>query len=305
MSGSSVLARSARIAPPPRPDLRGRLVVVRHDSPLGRWTHADCLPSPDLAGCVAALWYGEGRVAYQRDRILPRGCAHLLINLAPPQFLVDSRTGARRPFRDVWFSGQHQTYLDTEAPEGIALLGISFRADGAYAVTASDQEHLAENVVELAALLGAEARELRQRLLETPAIAARFRLVEAWLLERLTRGRRPHPATTWAVERIGASAGQLRIEELAKSSGYSRKHLAALFRREVGLTPKALARVHRFHAALASLRARSEVEWSRLAAECGYYDQSHLIRDFRSFSGCTPEEVVATAAPDDLTLVVE
>jgi AraC-like DNA-binding protein len=303
MTTSAALAAKQRLAPP-RPDLLRRLVVTRHDSPLGRWTDAACLPPPDLAGHVAAMWYGEGQVAYQRDRILPRGCAHLLINLGPPQYLMDASTGARREFRDVWFSGQHQTYLDTEAPSGIALLGLSFRAHGAYAVTASDQGPLAEHVVELDALLAGDARALHQRLLETPGIEDRFGLVEAWLLERVAKGRAPHAATRWAVERIGRSAGQLRIEELARSSGYSRKHLAALFRREVGLTPKALARVHRFHAALASLRSSREVDWSRLAAECGYYDQSHLIRDFRAFTGCTPEEIVATAAPDALTLVV-
>jgi AraC-like DNA-binding protein len=300
---SKVLGASGRLGTP-RPTLAGRVHVQHHDSVLGRWLDAACLPSPDLARYVLAIWYGEGRLAYLRDRILPRACAHLLINLGPPEYLVDDRTGERRPFRDIWFSGQHQTYIDTEAPEGVAILGVSFRAEGAYAVTASEQEPLAEQVVSLADLAGDGVLALRQRLLETVDLFERFALVEAWLLERAARGRDAHAATRWAVDRIAQCAGRVRIEELARSSGYSRKHLATLFRREVGLTPKALARVHRFHAALASLRAGRGVGWAELAADCGYYDQSHLIRDFRAFSGCTPEELVATAAPDAFTLVV-
>lgn len=304
MTTASQVLRSPSRQALPRPALRGRLAIARHRSPLGDWIDAACLPPPDLARHVAALWYGEGHLAYRRDRILPRGCSHLLINLGPPQYLVDERNGARREFRDVWFSGQHQSFLETEAPGGVALLGVAFQAQGAYAVIASPQEALADHVVELDALLGDGVRALRQRLLETPGLEDRFALVEAWLLERAGLGHQPHPATSWAVDRIAHGAGQVRIEELARASGYTRKHLAALFRREVGLTPKALARVHRFHAALGALRSGRGVAWSQLAADCGYYDQSHLIRDFRAFSGCTPEELLATAAPDALTLVV-
>ena len=63
--------------------------------------------------------------------------------------------------------------------------------------------------------------------------------------------------------------------------------MAARFREELGLTPKAVARVLRFEQAV-RLAERSDFGWGRVARECGYYDQAHLIREFKSISGCTP-----------------
>jgi AraC-like DNA-binding protein len=250
------------------------------------------------------LWYGEGHVSYRRDRLLPRGLSFLLFNLGPTQFLVDSAGGARRPFEDVWFCGQQESFLETEAPLGTALLGVAFASTGAYPIVGTAQGALAGEVLPLAALLGDRVRELRQRLLETADLATRFALVEEWLLARLERGRAPHAVTRWAVERIAASGGTLRVEELAASAGMSRQRVHELFRREVGLAPKVLARIHRFHRALALLRGSRELPWAQLAADCGYYDQSHLIRDVRAFAGCAPGELLAAPAPDATTLVV-
>jgi AraC-like DNA-binding protein len=57
------------------------------------------------------------------------------------------------------------------------------------------------------------------------------------------------------------------------------------------MTPKALCRIHRFRGALAMLDGARQVPWAALSDQCGYYDQSHLINEFRSFSGLSPELV--------------
>jgi AraC-like DNA-binding protein len=253
---------------------------------------------------VVCLWLGEGQVHYQRDRLLPRGMSFLLFNLGPRQYLVDAAGGGRRPFDDVWFCGQQQGFLETEAPHGTALLGVAFAAAGAYRILGEAQGALSGAVLPLADLLGDGARALRQRLLETSGVRARLELVERWLLVRQEQGRAAHPVTRWAVERIERSAGRLRVEQLAADCGFSRQRVHELFRREVGLGPKVLSRIHRFHRALELLRGCREMPWAQLAAECGYYDQSHLIRDVRAFAGCAPGELLAAPAPDASTLVV-
>lgn len=281
-----------------------RIRIVRHDSPLGRWSEVVCRPAAALAAHVEMIWYGEGTTRYQRDRILPRGVPFLLVNLGPPQLLVDPWGGPPRLFDEIWFSGQQDTYLETEAPGGVAMMGVAFSPFGAYAVSHSTQDPLRNQVVELAALLGDGVRALRQRLLEAP-LRRRFALLEGWLLERIGEGRATHPLTRWAVQRLAADAGQTRIGELAREAGYTRKHLTALFQREIGLPPKALARIYRFHHALAMLRRGGSLGWAEVALRCGYYDQSHLIRDLRSFTGLAASELLARPAADELTLVVE
>ena len=71
--------------------------------------------------------------------------------------------------------------------------------------------------------------------------------------------------------------------------GWSRKRIVARFRDEVGVAPKTYARLLRFERATSLAASSARPDWTRIAAECGYYDQSHLINDFRSISGRTPE----------------
>jgi hypothetical protein len=99
-----------------------RTTLFERDDDLGRWTVATCKPHPELASLVSTYWYGEGRIHYQRDRILPNAGSYLLINLGPTQFRIDTGPPERRvPFRDIWYSGVHQGPIETEAPQGSAL----------------------------------------------------------------------------------------------------------------------------------------------------------------------------------------
>lgn len=282
-----------------------RVSIHRHQSALGCWAVAVCQPDPRLAGIVAAMWFGEGSVSYARDRILPSGQSQLLINLGPPQYRIEAGPPERRiPFRDIWYSGLHQGPIDTEAPHGNALLGVAFTACGGYPWLGHDLSGLADRIIALADALGDGVLALRQRLLDTPDIAQRFELVERWLIARLNPRAVVHPAVRWAVDRIAASGGHVSVDALARQTGYTRKHLALLFQRQVGFGPKALARVHRFKSALALLGAADEVPWATLAAQCGYYDQSHLVRDFRAFSGYAPSEFLRRGRPDGGSVVV-
>ncbi len=286
-------------------DPRARISHHRHDTALGSWTVATCRPHPRLRGLVASIWHGEGRVSYQRDRILPGGNTFLLVNLGPPQYLVEpGPPEARVPFRDVWYSGAQQRPLDTEAPHGNALVGVAFEGAGGWGVLGVEQGELADRVLPLADLLGDGVLALRQRLLETSATEARIGLVEDWLLARLAPRRGVHPAVQWALARIAATRGQVSVATLARDSGYTRKHLAELFARQTGLSPKLVARVQRFRAALALLGESAVVPWADLAAQCGYFDQSHLVRDFRAFSGCAPGDFARHARPDAGSIVV-
>ncbi len=286
-------------------DLRTRLNVHRRDDALGRWTVAWCAPPPALAGIVRLAWYGEGQTGYQRDRILPSGGSHLLVNLGPVQYRIEPGPPERRiAFDDVWYSGLHASPIDTEAPHGNALFGIAFHACGARPWLGVDADATADRITPLADLVGRDGGALRDQLLHARCLSERFAIAEAWLLRRLRPRLAPSPLVAWALGRIEASAGQVAVDDLAREAGVSRKHLAGLFRRQVGLGAKSLARVHRFRAAVAMLAGRERVPWAELAAQCGYYDQSHLVRDFQAFSGLAPGQFVRHAMADGDSLVV-
>ena len=276
------------------------------DSALGRWRMDLCQPRPQLAAFVSQLWYGEGQVNYTRDRILPGGGSFLLFNLGRTQYRIEPGPPERRiAFDDIWLSGLHQAPIDTEAPHGSALLGVAFRGLGVRPWLHVDADASANATLPLSDLLGDGVLALRARLLDASSSSARFSMVEDWILSRLHARYAPSPLVSWALNRIESSRGSVGVEDLAVEAGVSRKHLGRRFRLEVGLTTKTLARVHRFKHAMDWLSRQERVAWGELAAICGYYDQSHLIRDFHDFAGMPPGDFVLCGKPDAGSVVVE
>lgn len=281
----------------------GAIEVHRHDSALGCWDVAVRRPHPALRQHIAQLWHGAGQVTYQRDRILPQARSYLLINLGPPQYLfLPGPPELRVVFDDIWFSGLYEGPIETAAPHGSVLLGVAFGASGAASLLPWSQAELANCTGPLQDLIGAAALRLRERLLDTANVAARLDLVEDWLLDMCISGSSVHPLVHWTLARIHQTGGRVRAEELAREAGCSRKYLGSLVSRAVGLPPKSLARIHRFQHALS--RLGTTLDWAELAADCGYYDQSHLIRDFQQFSGLAPAAFLRSAQPDPGSVVV-
>ncbi|MCQ4166552.1 helix-turn-helix domain-containing protein [Tahibacter harae] len=282
----------------------GAIDLHRHDSALGVWDIAQRRPHPALRRHVLQFWHGAGRVTYQRDRILPQARSYLLINLGPPQYLcLPGPPEVRIVFDDIWFSGLYEGPIECAAPYGSVLLGVAFGAAGAASLLPWSQAELANRTGPLRELAGPAATRLREQLLNTASVAQRLDLVEDWLLDTCLSGRSVHPLVHWTLGRIADSGGRVRTEDLARDAGCSRKHLSALLSRAVGLPPKSLARIHRFQHALGCLGGGAP-DWAALAADCGYYDQSHLIRDFQQFSGLSPAAFLRSAQPDPGSVVV-
>ena len=96
---------------------------------------------------------------------------------------------------------------------------------------------------------------------------------------------------------MSASSGRASIGRLVEQTGWSHRRLIGAFRDQVGLAPKALARVLRFQRAASSLREGGRDRLADVAYDCGYYDQAHLNRDFPQFAATTPSEYAASVLP--------
>jgi AraC-like DNA-binding protein len=202
---------------------------------------------------------------------------------------------AARPERCTRFSGavvsgafRAPFVIDTR--EHRSMLGVHFKPGGAFPFLHLPVHHLAGTHVDLETLCGADARRLRDDLLEAETPAERMRLLEAALLWRLSRAPERRPEVSFAVARLERAAGGVR--ELAAGANLSHRRFIAIFENEVGLTPKLFGRTLRFQRALARARRAAAPCWTEIALACGYFDQSHLIRDFVAFSGLTPGDYV-------------
>ncbi len=172
------------------------------------------------------------------------------------------------------------------APQTGLQLRLTWR--GARALLGVPAGALAGDTVDLDHLLGSHAGALLQRLSDAEGWAERFALLDAELTALLRHGRGERgvlPEVGYAWDRLAESGGNLRIEELSREVGWSRRHLAEKFRTETGLAPKAAARVIRFEGACDRLLAPDRPALARVAAEAGYVDQAHLSRDFRDLAG--------------------
>lgn len=175
--------------------------------------------------------------------------------------------------------------------QGAAMTGLQLRLTwrGARALFGVPAGELAGDTVDLAALLGRRTGGLLDRLASTPTWPGRFARLDDELAALAAQGPgdggvAPEVARAW--DRLRATGGLLRIDDLAREVGWSRRHLGARFRAETGLTPKAAARVIRFERACDLLRS-SPTPLAAVAADCGFADQQHLAREFRDLAGQT------------------
>lgn len=177
--------------------------------------------------------------------------------------------------------------IDARAPmDGVqyALTPLGSRA--VLGVTASE---LHDRPVELAEVLGPAAADVVDQLHEARTWAERFAVVDRALVGHLEESVPPVPAEVLEAWRlILTGQGRLPVSALAAHVGWSRRHLSERLRRATGLSPKQLSRVARFEAARALLTGHVPPALARTAALTGYADQSHLDREWRALTGCSP-----------------
>lgn len=146
---------------------------------------------------------------------------------------------------------------------------------------------MAGRIVPLEAFWGRNADLFAERLVAAGSWQERFDLLDGVLAERMADRPDPQPEIVHVWNRLEAAAGNMAIADLVAETGWSRARLAERLRAATGLSPKGAGSLIRFDRA-ASLVTSSVSSLASVAAECGYYDQAHLDRDFRSFAGCTP-----------------
>ncbi|WP_028102700.1 AraC family transcriptional regulator [Pseudoduganella violaceinigra] len=259
-------------------------------------------PPPGLAGLVDCLWLAEAPAATAlapvTHRVLPDNCTDILWQDSGAAFFVGMMSTwcdvpAARPVRTVavrFRPGAASLFLGPLPLAGLAdqradldqLWGRAAAArlgDALWSVARNDAERLT---------LLAEA--LYARLAVAPPGARAANALAARAAAAAPAGQ---ALALRAVAALEASGGAVRIDALAAALGVSRQYLAAQFRDHVGLSPKLFARICRFRgaraAALAASPGQQGRDWAALALDSGYFDQSHLIRDFHDFTGASPD----------------
>jgi len=259
--GSSWEVAQREVPQPLRPYVR-RLVGYSERAPQP--VRAREFPGPDL---VVILEFGPPLAVAPRGDSA-HGCS------SPGGFVA----GLGDAFAEVSHAGlQRGIQIDLSPAGGRRLFGLPLA-------------EISHRVVPLVELLPGCLDSLRDQLAHMENWSSRLDLVESFLSRRILTSPLDSRRIDWAVDRIHASRGRLEIGQLRAELGISHKHLISLFREHVGIPPKLLARLVRFQSTLESLRSERAAASSlaELSLELGFFDQAHLTREVRHFTGLTP-----------------
>jgi len=246
-------------------------------------------PKPPLAKFVDSFWLYEGQdPQHNTERILPTGTLELAINLRQNElrFYDAGRTENCSRFSGAIVSGAQGRAL---APgQETAIIGVHFKPGGAFPFIGVPAGDLTDTHVNLDTLWGPAAGRLRERLCEAPTAVERFELLHEALLSRICSGVENHYAVSAALQMFVNNHARPTVREAAKYLGLSQRRFIQVFKTEVGVTPKLYSRIQRFQQARALIQRTPLPNWATLALDAGYFDQSHLIREFLEFSGFSP-----------------
>jgi len=268
--------------------------------------HVRRTPAEPLRRHVA--WYTGYRqrgVPPTVHRGLPSPLLTVIFTLDEPMTMVAHPDPAQRPGDWATLIGGLHTSPALISHQGAQSgIQVGLKPLGARALLGLPAGELAQLDVPAEALLGRAGPRIHERLRAAGGWPARFAVLDEIFLTLLgaagaagTAGTAPEaaPEVAWAWRLLLRSGGTIAVAELAEATGWSTRHLSGRFRAEIGLTPKAAARVIRFDQARGRISrlARAGHGLAGLAADCGYFDQAHLAREFRALAGCPPSQWLA------------
>ncbi len=246
-------------------------------------------PHPLLARYIKCYWILEGHKKLpspKAERILPDGCMELIFHLNDPvkRQTVDSFETQPRSF----VSGQIRRYILLEPTGQLGVMGIRFQPAGAAAFFRVPMLELAEQTVGLDLIWGNPGKELESRVMETRTHCERVRQMEAWLIRQIDPRHNSDGVVDAAISAIISAQGEISMDTLLRKLPVSGRQLERKFNEKVGLTPKLFSRIIRFQKIFKLIAKNGPQRLTPLALDCGYYDQSHFIREFKEFSGVNP-----------------
>ncbi len=230
-------------------------------------------PGGEASGFVECYWVLEGAEPGSVQRVVPDGRPELIFNLGAP--FEAWRDGEWHAQAQCFLVGQITAPLLLRATAGSHIVGVRLGPAGA------------------AQLLGIPAQELTGRTVPLDELGLKqlAEMRDAGDIEKalLQRRRREDPLIDEAVRLL---SGSLDVAAVASRLGVSSRQLERRFKAQVGISPKLFARIRRFQRVFPAIE-NDGAGWVDAAADCGYYDQAHLIRDFREFAGEPPAALLA------------
>lgn len=250
-------------------------------------------PSVPLAPYVKQYWLMKSDAIGHAQGIIPTGYISMYFHRASPLLSIEKKEMLAR----AYISGQTADYSNLELTGSMDLLCVDFHPFGANAFFKIPLHEFRNESISIGDIEDKELLILQRQILNESDDQTCIHLIERFLIKRLHTFKDYNYNRILAIIETVNNNPSVDINTLADIACLSYKQFKRVFTKEVGTTPKEFTRIIRFQRALYALQLKPEISLTQLAFECGYYDQPHLIREFKSFSGYTPREYFAVCAP--------
>lgn len=253
------------------------------------------IPIFPLSQFIDHFFYYEGyNPEHSVDRFLPDGEVQIIFDLTDyPKYIYDNDTLKEiQSCRNVWFSGFRTEPITIPSGKENEMLIVQFRKGKAFPFLTEPMHNITNFVVDAELVLNPEIMSIRERLLDVSTPALKFQVLEKHLVKIYLNKLEENPFVDYAISKILASPNQCSIKTITDKVGYSQKHVIKLFKEQIGVSPKEFLKVIRFQKAIQLIELQKNIDWTAVAFDCGFYDQSHFIADFKHFSGFTPTEYI-------------
>lgn len=264
-------------------------------------TYQEFKPGKSLQPYVKCYYvYESATPAAFDDIVFPCASMEIIFNLGTGTW--QTRPGdefVTTPSVELW--GQVLKPLPVRSIGRNTMLGIRFFPHAVASILADKVNLFNNQVVNYGDVLGNNVRSLHNQLLETRTWTKRMSLVESFLLEQLARAEKRLNKVALVNDLMQELQQETfnTMEMVAARYGISARYMQQLFVQYTGLTPKLYSQINRFQNSLQLIRAGGS-SLTSIAYECGYADQSHFIKEFKTFAGITPSSYSIETSPVSL-----
>ncbi|HEX4021242.1 MAG TPA: helix-turn-helix domain-containing protein [Acidobacteriaceae bacterium] len=256
------------------PELGKSRGILRLPTPAGKYKVSRRSPLPELTQCIAHYW----TVSWDLRGFPP----HVQETVPHPNvYLVFEN--------NKLLIGGVSTSKFTRVLEGESYaFGVKFKPGGFHPFLKSSVSTLTNSILAANVIFGNDGDALESRL-----VSCRNEDERVEVIDKFFHSHAPEPDTTimlasQMVERILQEPNIKTVDDLVSQTDIKKRTLQRIFNEYVGVSPKWVIRRYRLHELIERLNSGERLDWCQMALQLGYFDQAHLINDFRSITGYSP-----------------
>jgi AraC-like DNA-binding protein len=249
-------------------------------------------PSSNLHEIVKYYWIVQGSLDTPLTQsIIPDGQVDAIFNFGGRCSKLFN--GHEEWLHDRFTTGHLTSHMQLKFYDQIGILGIRFRDEAAKHIYGVDAHELSDTELSIVDLWGKESVLLEEQLMDVlnkGQYTSAIEIIESYFALRFYASYEKDTVLSFSLNLVHASKGRLSMQELSTKTGYSERYLQKMFHEKRGISFQRLNKIARFQSFLTLLSDPGKQNLTGLSYEAGYFDQAHLVRDCRTFTGMTPTE---------------